>query len=155
MKCALYRCWSPEADLLYVGISPSPLLRIHDHATHKDWAQSIASVTLEWFDSRAEAAQAEQEAIETEVPAHNVHHNGTQKRPEKLPFFGRNNRASVELNRYLAGRMKGAFARQIGIGQPTLSGYLSGIRKPRLERMIAIEQATGGAVTIQMWGQQA
>lgn len=41
-----------------------------------------------------------------------------------------------------------AFAAEIGVAPSTITRLLRGERSPRLELMVAIKKATGGAVTI-------
>lgn len=71
---ALYRHWDAEGNLLYVGISLSPLVRLCQHRDASAWYSAIATVTVAWFDSREQAAEAEVVAIKTEGPKHNVVH---------------------------------------------------------------------------------
>lgn len=70
---ALYRIWSGDNRLLYVGCSCHPLGRIMAHSRITAWATDIHSVSLEWFDDKASARAAEQTAIEAELPEWNVH----------------------------------------------------------------------------------
>ncbi|QAZ38469.1 hypothetical protein C1M51_02980 [Methylibium sp. Pch-M] len=69
---ALYRHFDGGDVLLYVGISLSPIYRLSSHRSGSSWAEKIARVSIEWFQTRAEALQAEAYAIATERPAHNV-----------------------------------------------------------------------------------
>lgn len=71
--CAVYRVFAADGRLLYVGCSPSPLVRAHDHALTKAWGAEIATITVAWFPSRVEAAEAEFLAISKEAPEWNVH----------------------------------------------------------------------------------
>ncbi len=74
-RTALYRHFDAGGALLYVGIALSPTYRLSSHRASSVWAQSIAHVTMEWFETREEAIKAEKLAIETERPAHNIVHN--------------------------------------------------------------------------------
>ena len=74
-KTALYRHFSADGELLYVGISLSVLQRIGQHSKHSSWFNRIARISIENFDSREEAKLAEQRVIESEKPFFNVHHN--------------------------------------------------------------------------------
>jgi predicted GIY-YIG superfamily endonuclease len=75
----LYRLWSKDGGLLYVGCTASPLNRLKEHEFHKLWASSIASATMEWFPNRAQAMEAEWRAIQAESPEWNVHGNAKKK----------------------------------------------------------------------------
>jgi predicted GIY-YIG superfamily endonuclease len=74
-RTALYRLRTSEDDLLYVGISTQPLQRWIQHAADKDWWPEVANMSIEWFDSSAEALALEAHAIRTESPLHNIVHN--------------------------------------------------------------------------------
>lgn len=74
-RTALYRHFDADGALLYVGIALSPTYRLSTHRASSAWAQSIAHVTMEWFETRDEALAAEKRAIETEGPKHNIAHN--------------------------------------------------------------------------------
>lgn len=75
-RTAMYRLRSSDGVLLYVGISTQPLQRWMQHAADKDWWPEVASMSLEWLGSNAEALAIEAHAIRTERPIHNVVHNG-------------------------------------------------------------------------------
>lgn len=67
----LYRFFDPAGQLLYVGISHRIENRFGTHKHQKPWDQ-VASIKIERFPTRLEAAQAERKAIATEKPAWNV-----------------------------------------------------------------------------------
>jgi hypothetical protein len=73
-RTALYRHWDADGELLYVGISLSAVGRLAQHRASAPWFVDIANVTIEWFDTRAEAQAAEIEAITLEHPLHNKAH---------------------------------------------------------------------------------
>ena len=75
MTTYLYRLWDENDRLLYIGISKSAIHRLHEHLTEQPWAEQVAKQTIERYATREEAAQAEVEAIQSEVPLHNVVHN--------------------------------------------------------------------------------
>ncbi|MFF4791877.1 GIY-YIG nuclease family protein [Streptomyces sp. NPDC001276] len=75
-RTALYRLSDSAGQLLYVGISAKPLQRWTQHAAEKPWWPLVSTMTLEWFDSNAEALAMEALAIQSEWPQHNVVHNG-------------------------------------------------------------------------------
>lgn len=67
----LYRMFSLDDELLYVGITLDPSLRFRDHRNKKDWWPEVAKITLEHFDSRKGAADAERAAVRHESPVFN------------------------------------------------------------------------------------
>ena len=72
----LYRHFDKAGDLLYVGISINALARLKQHNEVSSWISSIARVDIERFSTRQAAIVAEREAILSEKPKFNVHHNG-------------------------------------------------------------------------------
>jgi predicted GIY-YIG superfamily endonuclease len=67
----LYRHFDAKGTLLYVGMSLNPFKRLGEHR-HAHWYESIDRVEIERFETRAEAAAAEREAIRREKPLHNI-----------------------------------------------------------------------------------
>jgi predicted GIY-YIG superfamily endonuclease len=67
----LYRHLDADGALLYVGITCDPVNRLSNHKACSPWAASIASVTMQWFDCREDAAAAERIAVRDERPAYN------------------------------------------------------------------------------------
>lgn len=84
MIAHLYRCYSVNGDLLYIGISASAIARLAQHAEASHWFNEIARVDIEPFNTREEAEAAELEAIGTEDPLFNIRH----KRGNSLPPIG-------------------------------------------------------------------
>lgn len=70
-KTALYRFWNDE-NLLYVGISLNVFARITQHKRDKVWFAEITNITVEHFDTREKALDAEAKAIKTEDPKYNL-----------------------------------------------------------------------------------
>ena len=68
----LYRHFDEWGDLLYVGISLSPIARLRQHRRSAHWMEEIVRVEIEWHPSRREALAREREAIEREDPKHNI-----------------------------------------------------------------------------------
>lgn len=71
----LYRMYSADNRLLYVGITNNPTTRFASHQQDKWWWDTVELIRLENFGSRAELRQAERDAIKAELPLHNVTHN--------------------------------------------------------------------------------
>jgi hypothetical protein len=70
-KTAVYRHFSAGGNLLYVGCSHDPIGRYCNHKSVSAWAFDVANITLQWFDTRQEALDAEQAAIIAERPLFN------------------------------------------------------------------------------------
>lgn len=84
MSAVVYRAFSPDGRLLYVGLSTSVGQRLVAHQQDKDWWCDVASVTLTHFETRGQAAEAEVAAIRDENPVHNVVRQGTPPDPRAL-----------------------------------------------------------------------
>jgi predicted GIY-YIG superfamily endonuclease len=80
MRSQLYRCFDSDHRLLYIGISTNALARLMVHRESAYWFAQIATVTIEHFDSRDDAAVEEQLAIMTENPLHNQVYNPRYRR---------------------------------------------------------------------------
>lgn len=72
----LYRYFDTSDRLLYIGISLSTVARAMGHKREAGWWGTWARSTVERFDTRAQALEAERLAIIREKPLHNVIHNG-------------------------------------------------------------------------------
>lgn len=62
----LYRMWSEQGDLLYIGRTNDPITRFDRHRNDKRWWAEVDSITLEHFETREEMLDAEHRAILTE-----------------------------------------------------------------------------------------
>lgn len=85
MKTALYRHFDAAGQLLYIGISIRPFTRASEHRQRSDWFMTVARIEIEWFDTRADAEQAEWAAIKAERPPHNKAY--TKRAPEPVERF--------------------------------------------------------------------
>jgi predicted GIY-YIG superfamily endonuclease len=81
MGVKLYRHFNSDGVLLYVGISINAVLRLSQHRQMSHWYDEIANITLESFETRAEALKAETHAIQNEKPKYNI--QKTAIRPAK------------------------------------------------------------------------
>jgi hypothetical protein len=70
-RTALYRLYDTANVLLYVGVAFDPGARWLAHRGDKPWWPQVARNTVEWFDARLLALEAEAQAIEAERPLHN------------------------------------------------------------------------------------
>lgn len=72
---ALYRLYSADETLLYIGISADPDRRFKQHRDAKPWWPQVAQKTIEWHPSRNRALAEEADAIKAEAPAYNIEHH--------------------------------------------------------------------------------
>ena len=91
-SAALYRMWSKDGALLYVGCTIRIFERLPDHISNKPDSFSIANITLEWFPSRDAALVAESAAIAAEAPRWNNHHNIARQTANKKAAAARESR---------------------------------------------------------------
>jgi len=70
MKTALYRYYSKDEVLLYVGISNDPFRRASQRAIGQ--MVDVIFIKVEWLDTREEAEQLEASAIQNERPLYNM-----------------------------------------------------------------------------------
>jgi predicted GIY-YIG superfamily endonuclease len=81
----LYRMFGRGRRLLYVGITMNVEGRFHAHRRDKPWWRQVQRMTLEHFDTRAEAEAAERSAIKTEQPKYNIVHRTRLALPPPVP----------------------------------------------------------------------
>lgn len=74
-ETALYRLYDATGQLLYIGISRSPLNRWGVHAENHAWWSAVATYRLEWHVDRETAIEAERRTVAAEEPLHNVQYN--------------------------------------------------------------------------------
>jgi predicted GIY-YIG superfamily endonuclease len=84
---ALYRLFSYEGELLYVGVSTRVWTRFEEHAADKYWWHEVSHHEIEWHAFRHLAEDAESVAIWQEKPKYNI------ARP--LPHPGRRGRGQT------------------------------------------------------------
>lgn len=77
----LYRFFSSDDVLLYVGRTINPRTRLRTHARSKDWYEDAVRIEMERFPDIESLALAEIEAIKKERPVHNLQHNSRRKKP--------------------------------------------------------------------------
>jgi len=70
----LYRFFSADGQLLYIGISLNAATRADDHRRHQPWWPDAVRMTVEHLGdvTRRDALQAERTAIAMERPLHNI-----------------------------------------------------------------------------------
>jgi predicted GIY-YIG superfamily endonuclease len=85
-RTALYRFYSADQTLLYVGISNNPMRRETSHHSRAEWIHlaDLTRTTVEWYDDREAALDAEGMAIREENPLYNRQRTAAQPRPKKV-----------------------------------------------------------------------
>jgi hypothetical protein len=68
----VYRLFSADEELLYIGITTDPYVRWRQHQRSKPWADEVASYSLQRFAWIDLAQAAEVLAITTENPRYNI-----------------------------------------------------------------------------------
>lgn len=68
---AVYRGFSKEGVLLYVGMTQQFHTRMRQHEISSPWWQHLQDMEIDWFGDRTSAARAERLAIRNEAPAYN------------------------------------------------------------------------------------
>lgn len=67
----VYRAWSEDGTLLYIGSTINPVQRIRAHATGTRWWGEVVRLTFEEYDTEAEVRKAESTAIWNEPSIYN------------------------------------------------------------------------------------
>ena len=93
----LYRHFDGEGALLYVGISLNAIVRLSQHKMQSHWFDKIANVTIESFETRDAALEAETRAIQEESPKYNIQKAQPSYRHNRdLDYVQRSIKASKE-----------------------------------------------------------
>lgn len=121
VPAAVYRHFSSDGELLYVGMSITPIFRTAAHRSSR-WFKQIARVEIQWLASYTEAMDEERRAIRTEDPRHNVVRYGI-----KVPRITRQICAELRPPRPVDAR-----GRPIGSGRPRV--YASNAEKQKAYR---------------------
>lgn len=82
-RFAVYRTFTTDRDLLYVGISKEFGRRWGEHARSQPWWPEARHMTVDWYDDEAEAVRAEVEAINQEHPRFNVARTNAHYRAQR------------------------------------------------------------------------
>lgn len=83
-ETAIYRFYSSEGQLLYVGISDNPGHRFTQHEKTKTWWKEVSGISIEWAGTRQAALAIERRAIRVESPVYNIARH-TPKPPKEEP----------------------------------------------------------------------
>ena len=81
---ALYRHYSSNGELIYVGISKNPYRRTGEHKALSEWFDKVSTIKIEWLPTREEALKAEKAAIKNENPKFNIVHNASDAIAEEI-----------------------------------------------------------------------
>jgi predicted GIY-YIG superfamily endonuclease len=110
---AVYRFYAADETLLYVGATDNVMKRLIAHkARHGRWFKAIAWIKVDHFDTRMEALAAEEIAITTENPQHNIlKSNGHKSRKDREP--------GLEVAIMIAGGMA-KLAELVNVERPTV-----------------------------------
>lgn len=73
----LYRHFSEEGELLYVGVSLTVPARTHAHSNLSSWFDDVVRIEIERFETIKDAWEAETEAIRNERPKYNKTENNS------------------------------------------------------------------------------
>jgi predicted GIY-YIG superfamily endonuclease len=121
---ALYRYFSHDGSLLYIGITHDldARDRAHAHRAGDTWYPLAAQRTVDWFDTRDKAEAAEAAAIKNETPAWNFRHMATGRITDDRrdrPRIGRDPAARKERATQLErGERSAREARRAGLSLP-------------------------------------
>lgn len=88
----LYRHFDEHHNLLYVGVSLSPIVRLYSHRK-AEWWKLISKIEIQNFNSKNEAMNAEIFAIQNENPLFNT--NGKRKSNFKKRFLQNEESSSI------------------------------------------------------------
>jgi len=90
-RTAVYRIRGEAEALLYIGMTNNPAIRWNGHQLVQPWWDELRTLTVEWYDSRPEAAEAERLAVLAEQPKYNLTYlkptgpGRERKSPEAIP----------------------------------------------------------------------
>jgi predicted GIY-YIG superfamily endonuclease len=123
---AVYRCYSDQGELLYVGTTGHLGRRLAAHA-EKLWFAQVRGITLEWYPDELEAGLVERRAIHVEHPKYNVQHRNSRPQNGKR----RTGRRSPRLR--VSGAETEAQALKLLADEPDISGGELGRRLGKSE----------------------
>lgn len=68
----LYKHWTRDGILLYIGVTCHADRRQREHAANSHWFRDVDQITYQVFDTRQLAEAAEETSIQAEHPRHNI-----------------------------------------------------------------------------------
>ena len=149
-RTAVYRIYCHD-ELLYIGASSNPFTRLNGHRSSTDWAKTATRLDVEWFETRAEATEAERAAIASEQPMKNVGDFTTGlavKAETSTTAGGRVLAAWMEKN----GVTRHLLSAVTGVHYTVISRVLDGHRVFPAGAMRKLEKISDGAVPASIWG---
>ena len=147
MRTALYRHYDESGNLLYVGVSLSPITRTAQHSCSAPWFNSISRIDIEWHENRKDALIAERSAILSENPSCNIALVGVDIIDKSAPIAARFLTEYMSSNGISAAHL----ASQVGVTRQYIWALAKGTSLPRVDVAIRIEDATNGAVPVRSW----
>jgi len=150
-RTAVYRHFDADGRLLYIGCSHDPLYRFMGHKSASSWAHEVANISVQWFDDREAALEAERKAIMTDRPAHNAIPGERQYKPWPA------NQGHVLLCEWVRdyGFSVEDFAFRMGMPVRAAREYFNRVRHPRVPVRMNICIATDGCVPLRGWDRHA
>lgn len=82
-SCCLYTIKDKKGDVLYVGISISPINRLSSHFKEKKWIEEVADISIEWYKTEEEALKSESLRVWELNPRYNKVLNDIDKNLKK------------------------------------------------------------------------
>lgn len=142
-RTALYRLRDVDGALLYVGISQNLDIRWTNHAYTQPWWHMVHAKEITWFETRAEAAEAERQAVRSENPRFDATHRcgrwrTTQPVYTEDPLQSRaasEFRAAIERGDFPRGRRlppRTHLAERFGTSVACISRIISGLTEEKL-----------------------
>lgn len=149
-RTALYRHYDAQGRLLYVGISDCLAARDAQHRAAAPWHRDVHRSNVVWFDTRAEARDAEAAAIKTELPLHNIMLSvaGIAKHVATLRAAPRGPGKSFKDWLKEKGIKQTDAASWMGESRSFLCEVCNGTKSPGLRLAVMIEDFTGGEITV-------
>ena len=85
---AVYRIYNAADELIYIGMSYEPAVRVRVQRREKAWGHEIARYEVDWHQDRAASQRAEEQLIKEFQPRYNVTHT-PEHRVRSLRHIGR------------------------------------------------------------------
>lgn len=143
----LYRHFSSDDELLYVGVTFSLISRSQQHTVSSDWFDLVTKITIERFQSRRDALDAENKAILLENPKFNRTRyagNSNARAPvtERYIDIGTCKLLDIVKDRFSL-KTDSALASILEIGAPEISKLRTGVKRLPDGALIKIHELLG------------